>query len=211
MPYPGSKAVLKIGNKWITARTKKHLYNASQGPKLRAYIQRRHDLTDAQYNSVNWHTIGAVRRRSDLSKQRFTCKLMHGLLPVNHVRQHVTSISQCPGCPCGDETIAHLFKCPNSRMVSKRKEIIAALLKKGLWKLSRKILCTVAEIMEQYSEGEEIKPSTKHPDVLRAVHAQGELGSWEDFFRGYLVKEWKAAFHATHNSDADMQFDQFHK
>ena len=209
MPYPGSKAVLKIGNKWITARTKKHLYNASQGPKLRAYIQRRHDLTDAQYNSVNWHTIGAVRRRSDLSKQRFTCKLMHGLLPVNHVRQHVTSISQCPGCPCGDETIAHLFKCPNSRMVSKRDEIIAALRKKGLRKLSRKILCTVAEIMEQYSEGEEIKPTTKHPDVLRAVHAQGELGSWEDFFRGYLVKEWKAAFHATHNSDADMQFDQF--
>ena len=210
MPYAGSKAVLKIGDEWITSKMKRHLYSARQGPKLREYIKRRHNWNDTQYDSVNWHTIGVVRRRSDLGKQRFTCKLLHGLLPVNHVRRHITSVSQCPGCPCGDETIAHLFKCPNPKMVSKREEIIAALRKKGLRKMSRKILCTVADIIEQYAAGEEINPTTtQHPAVLDAIAAQGQLGSWEDFFRGYLVKEWKVALHRTHTCDADQQFDKF--
>ena len=134
---------------------------------------------------------------------------MHGLLPVNHVRQHETNIAQCPGCHCGDETIAHIFQCPNEQMIEKREEIVAALRKKGLRKLSRQILYTVAEMIEQYAAGVEVNPqATNHPAVVAALKAQKRLG-WEAFFRGYLVKEWLEAFRATHNTDAMQQFDQF--
>jgi len=54
-----------------------------------------------------------------------------------------------------------------------------------------------------------VPQSTRHPAVLAAVQSQGALGKWEDFFRGYLVKEWKVALHATHTNDADQQFDHF--
>ena len=68
----------------------------------------------------------------------------------------------------------------------------------------------MAEIIDQYAAGEDIHPTaTRHPAVLAAVQAQGALGNWEDFFRGYIVKEWKEAFHRTHTNDADQQFDQF--
>ena len=200
-----------ILNFWSVEHSVPTIANDHQvrGPIAREYIKQRHNWTDAQYDSVNWEIIGAVRKRSNIDLQRFTCKLMHGLLPVNHVRQHETNIAQCPGCHCGDETIAHIFQCPNEQMIEKREEIVAALRKKGLRKLSRKILHTVAEMIEQYAAGVEVNPqATNHPAVVAALKAQKKLG-WEAFFRGYLVKEWLEAFRATHNTDAMQQFDQF--
>ena len=208
MPYEGSKAVLRIGKKWITSQEHRYLYAARREPHIRKYIMERHNWNEEQYNSVHWRVIGAVRRRSNTNLQRFTGKLMHGILPVNHVRRHVIHTTQCPGCACPDETIAHIFQCSNPMMVSKREEIIAALRKKGLRKLSRKILHTIADFIQQYSEGGEMRPTTtNHPAILAAVKAQSELG-WDDFFRGYLVKDWLKALEATKNADAHQQFDQ---
>ena len=94
-------------------------------------------------------------------------------------------------------------------MIEKRDEIVAALRKKGLRRLSRQIFGTVADIVEQYAADKEISPqATKHPLVQKAVVAQSRLG-WEAFFRGYLVREWQEALRATHNGDASQQFDQF--
>ncbi len=42
MPYEGSRAVLRIGDKWITARGKAALYRARRGPIAREYIKQRH-------------------------------------------------------------------------------------------------------------------------------------------------------------------------
>ena len=211
MPYPGSKAVLRIGKTWVTAKPRGHVNRARRGPPLRQYIQRRHGWSDEQYDTVYWSTIGEVRRKSTLSQQRFTCKLMHGLFPVNHVRQHETQVSQCPCCiQCDDETVAHVFQCPHPDMAAKRAEIIAALRKKGLRKISRQILSTVAELIEQYAEGGEMRATTNHPSVQVALEAQRSLG-WDDFFRGYLVKEWLPALEQTHNGDAHQQFYQFQK
>ena len=211
MPYEGSKAVLRIGNKWITAKERKFVYKARREPIIRQYIRRRHEWTDEQYDKVYWRIIGEVRRKSTLGQQRFTCKLMHGLLPVNHVRQHETQIAQCPCCTqCEDETIAHVFQCPNPEMAAKRAEIIAALRKKGLRKISRQILFTVAELVQQFAIGGEMRTTTNHPTVQAAIEAQRDLG-WDDFFRGYLVKEWLPALEETHNGDAHQQFYQFQK
>ena len=43
MPYEGSRAVLRIGDKWITARGKATLYRALRGPIAREYIKQRHN------------------------------------------------------------------------------------------------------------------------------------------------------------------------
>jgi len=211
MPYEGSKAVLRIGNKWITAGMRSHVNKARREPILRKYIKRRHGWTDEQYDNVYWMTIGEVRRKSTLSQQRFTCKLMHGLLPVNHVKQHETQVSQCPNCrQCDDETIAHVFQCSHPDMAAKRAAIIAALRKKGLRKISRKILLRVANLVEQYANGGEIRTTSEDPRIQEALEAQRDLG-WDDFFRGYLVKEWYQALESTHHGDAHQQFYQLQK
>ena len=94
-------------------------------------------------------------------------------------------------------------------MREKRDEIVAALRKNGLRRLSRQILGTVADIVEQYAADNGISPqASKHPLVQKAVVAQSRLG-WEAFFRGYLVREWQEALRATHSGDASQQFDQF--
>jgi hypothetical protein len=50
MPYKGSKPVLRlrIGKEWVTAKEKRRLYNAKRGPKIWAYIKRRHKWSDEQ-------------------------------------------------------------------------------------------------------------------------------------------------------------------
>eukprot|EP00985_Skeletonema_marinoi_P004685 scaffold2027_cov148-Skeletonema_marinoi.AAC.14 len=52
MPNKGSKAVLRIGKEWVTAKERRHLYNAKRGPKIWAYIKRRRKWSDEQYDSV---------------------------------------------------------------------------------------------------------------------------------------------------------------
>jgi len=42
MPYEGSKAVLRIGQTWITANEKRHLKAARQEPIIEKYIKKRH-------------------------------------------------------------------------------------------------------------------------------------------------------------------------
>ena len=208
MPYAGSKAVLRIGNKWITSKEKIHLMRASRGPSLKDHIKRRRNWTDAQYDSVFWTKIGEVRRRLGIDQQRFTTKVMHDLLAVGHVRRHVTKVSQCPGCSWTDETFAHLLKCPNRDMQSKRDEIIAALRKKGLRKLPRQVLATIADIVHQYSIGDEVWPRITHPALSYAVGAQAKLG-WENFFRGYLVKAWVVALRETSRAPDVNPYQQF--
>eukprot|EP00984_Skeletonema_dohrnii_P034148 scaffold33422_cov67-Skeletonema_dohrnii-CCMP3373.AAC.2 len=80
MPYKGSKAVLRIGKEWVTAKEKRHLYNAKRGPNIWTYIKRRHKWSDEQYDSVNWDTIGKVRRRVNISEQRFHVQTNDGVL-----------------------------------------------------------------------------------------------------------------------------------
>ena len=210
MPYQGSKAVLRIGEKWITARENRHLYAAKRRPKIREYIKRRRKWTDEQYDSVFWPKIGAVRRRIGFDQQRFTCKLMHGLLPVGHNRRHITGVAQCPGCPCADETIAHIFQCPNKEVVATRKEIIDDLRRKRIRKIPREVREAIADILQQYSTGERVNPRAFHPALRTAIRSQQSLG-WENFFRGYLVKDWVYALSATsHSKDIDgyQHFDQ---
>ena len=210
LPYAGSKAVLRIGNKWITSKEQRHLQKARRGPPLRDRIKSRRNWTDEQYDSVFWTKIEEVRRRLGVDQQRFTTKVMHDLLPVGHVRRHVTKISQCPGCSCADETFVHLLKCPNRDMQTKRDEIIAALRKKGLRKLPRKVSVAIAEIMHQYSQGDEVWPRITHPALAFALRAQEQLG-WDNFFRGYLVKAWVVALRETSQVAGVDPYQQFNQ
>lgn len=45
-------------------------------------------------------------------------------------RQHITEIKQCHGCTHTDETVEHVFQCPNPLMKKHRTEIVTDLQKK---------------------------------------------------------------------------------
>ena len=115
MPYEGSKAVLKIGRRWVTKDYKREIYRARRTKYIRQYCKERYGWTDDTFDKVHWDSIGSVRSQLSLSGKRQTMKLMHGWLPVMHKRQFITGINQCPGCRCEDETLVMYFSAPTWR------------------------------------------------------------------------------------------------
>lgn len=82
---------------------------------------------DETFDLVNWDSIGTVRRQLTDTKKMQTSKIMHGWLPIMHMRHFVTVISQCPGCGCTDETMEHLFQCPHEKMQQTRRDALAKM------------------------------------------------------------------------------------
>ena len=60
LPYPGSKALLRICDKWITSRYKDAIYRARRTHKMRTYCNNRHKWREGQFDLVHWEAIGAV-------------------------------------------------------------------------------------------------------------------------------------------------------
>jgi hypothetical protein len=153
LPYPGSKAMLKIGKHWVTSKYKERLYHARHSDPAMIYCMEKYGWDEQTFNSVYWHSIGKVRRKLTGNKYRQTCKIMHDWLPTKHMRSRVAGPSQCPGCPKTKETIDHMLRCPHHLMQSKREEIIRDLRKKGLKnKIPRRIIHAFLDVIDQANQ-----------------------------------------------------------
>jgi ribonuclease HI len=130
-PYDGSRAMLKIGKTWITSHYKKAIYDAHRTPAMTAYMINKYSWTTDTIKTVNWASINSVRRTLSDTKRMQTCKIMHGWLPLGHMRHHITGINQCPGCTSTNETIDHMLKCPHLTITEKREVVLSQMLVKG--------------------------------------------------------------------------------
>jgi hypothetical protein len=108
LPYEGSRALLNIDGKWMTAHQNRYIVMAKWGQKMKEYCCHRFRWDDQQFDSVLWSIVRSVRKNITATEQMKTSKIMHGWLPVNHMRGHVTGITQCPCCPHPDETMEHV-------------------------------------------------------------------------------------------------------
>ena len=124
LPYTGSKAMLRLGNRWITSNYKGAIHRARRTKAVRDYCNDRHKWKEGTFEMVSWESIGTVRGNMGNTKKMQTCKIMHGWLPIMHMRQWITGVSQCPGCSCQDETMEHLFRCPHPTMKTTRAEAV---------------------------------------------------------------------------------------
>ena len=144
---------------------------------MRTYCNNRHKWTRVQFDLVHWEAIWTVRRKLPDTKKMQTSKIMHGWLPVGHMRQHITGISQCPGCPCGDETIRHVFQCPNERMNATRKKVLATMLKEGIkQKIKRPVMEAICHLI--HSESKEVTNLMRDhhsPAIKEAIEQQMKL------------------------------------
>ena len=187
-PYPGSKALLRIGETWITSHVSKHIAHASHSNLLREYCLKKYDWSTTTFDSIYWEGIGRARRRGTQTQLMHTSKLMHGWLPVNHVVGRYTGITQCPGCSTKDETIDHMFHCPHPQMVTARTESLSALrrflIRAGT---SRPFSDPFVDLFQSYLEDR--VPHTPNYLAQEAYQAQLAIGH-NLTLRGYLATEW---------------------
>jgi hypothetical protein len=128
LPYPGSKAMLRIGGTFITSRYDYQIHMAARTASMQTYCLKRHKWSQEAFDSIYWDVVDKVRCTiHSITKLGRSCKLMHNWLPVMHNLGKWTGVSQCPGCECADETLHHLFQCPHKLMVETRKTQLVEL------------------------------------------------------------------------------------
>jgi hypothetical protein len=117
-PYPGRKAMLRIGDTWITSKYDYHIHLAARTPMLKAYCLDRHGWTPEVFESIHWDCIGTVRSavKCITKTDARVSKLMHGWLPIMHILGKFKETLQCPGCEWNDETFVHLYQCTHKLM-----------------------------------------------------------------------------------------------
>ena len=191
-PLPGSKALLRIGDVWITSHTQQHILWSHRAHILRSYCRTKYGWDEAQFESIDWQVIKTVRKRCPHTKRTQTSKIMHDWLPVMHMLSHMTSNSQCPGCPCPDETLDHLFHCPHLAMATTRNKIIATFRKKGLKRhIPRVVIDAISTMMTDYFD-QIHSPLPTFPSLRLTLLSQRAIGT-NMFLRGFLVKGWTTA------------------
>ena len=191
-PYPGSKALLQLGDKWITSHQQRHLLLAHHRHKFLTYCMEKYDWEYETFQLIDWDAVRSVRRRLTQTQRMQTAKLMHDWAPVMHMLAHETGNSQCPGCPHPDETLDHLFRCTNPRQVEQRRTLLLSLRKAGLAKgWPRAILEALLQLLQDFVDGEQ--PSLpSHPQIRVAVESQIRIGI-HLIPRGFLSTEWTSA------------------
>jgi hypothetical protein len=131
-PYPGSKAMLWIGETWITSKLDFHVLRARWTLQVIDYCTTKYGWDHSTFNDIAWRPIGAARRRCTPTQLMQTSKIMHNWLPIKHMLSHSQGSPVCPLCTHADETLDHIFRCPHPVLAAKREILLEELRKKGL-------------------------------------------------------------------------------
>ena len=193
LPYEGSRALLNIDGKWMTSHQSRYITMVKWGQKTKAYCCHRFQWDDQQFNSVLWNIVRSVRvNLLTATKQMKTSKIMHGWLPVNHMQGHATGITQCPCCPHPDETMEHMFKCTNPRLLAKKEELINDIRKKGMAKgIPRAIMEAICRCLYDFTHSNQ-PTIPENPTIAAAVESQIAIGL-RLLPRGILSRKWLTA------------------
>lgn len=192
-PYPGLRALLKLGDKWITSHQQRHLLLAHHRHKLLTYCMEKYDWDYETFLQVDWDAVRSVCRKLTQTQWMQTAKLMHGWVPVIHMLAHETGNSQCPGCPHPEETLDHLFRCPNPRQVEEWQTLLLHLRKAGLTKgWPSVILEALLRLLQDFVTGDQ-PTLTSNPQIRAAVESHIISIGIHLIPCGFLSKAWALA------------------
>ena len=188
LPYAGSKALLNIATLWITSQQRSYVCKGKWGQALVEYCRQRYGWDQDTFDAVCWKVIKTVRSHCcTTTQQRQTSKIMHGWLPVGHMHGHATGNTQCPGCPCPDETMDHLFRCQHVKLNEKKDDLITSVRTKGIsGGIPRVIMAAICQLLYDLIHGN-TSAIPDHPSFLakKAVRSQMAIGI-RLFPRGFI-------------------------
>jgi hypothetical protein len=192
-PYPGSKAMLIINNKWITTSYHEQIHEAVVHERHKQYFLGRHPhLQSPDYYSINFRGIGIARKRQKHTHTARITKYMNGWLNVGHQKDKMGQDGQCPCCGAQDETQLHLFHCQNADMRRTRTLALTTmtehLISKGL---PSKVLQPFVALIRSFVSNTTNPPSIadRFPHMETTIRQQEQIGP-EATLRGYLCKGW---------------------
>jgi ribonuclease HI len=193
-PLPGYRAILKLGESWVTTHFRKCVEFANTAPEMVDYIVRRLDISLDTFHTINWNAIGKVRRPHGINRIVRTSKMMYGWMPVGHNWQKCKLESdKCPCCGCPDETFEHLLGCKNDKMVHARKEAYTTIQNEcDSLNLPAYFTSTLLSMIKVTLEGADPPAVAEQDPLSKAIEAQATIGHYHMVI-GFMAKAWTDA------------------
>ena len=197
-PLPGYRAMLKLGDNWITTHFRECVNFANTSPAMIEYVLRRLNIDLETFHTINWTSIGRVRATHRIHRIVRTSKMMFRWMAVGHnwTKCNLPS-DKCPCCGANDETFEHLLRCPHEDLVSVRKEAYKTIrdeckLKEVPPYFVTTLLATIKMVLEGGNE-----PTIESSEALKsALEAQKKIGLY-NMVVGFMANEWTTALEAS--------------
>lgn len=207
-PFPGSRALLKLKDVWITSKQEAHIHTAHWEAALELYCRTKYGWATATFHDIDWHSIGLARGRCTATQLMQTSKIMHDWLPVMHMYGHVMGLQQCPACTHTDETLDHLFHCTHPKLKRVRSASLKKTLEKGReLKIPRLVMEAFCGLLRAYFDGTEYTPQLGNRHIRDAANAQKDIGL-RFLPRGFLTTKWRTALEALHCDHATTKLSK---
>ena len=207
-PLPGAKCMVKIQGTWISSRIDKAIQLIPAAEAQKKYIREKLGISEDAVKDIDTETIAAARAGHLWNRTARITKMMNKWLPVGHNwRHHGADNDKCPGCGTPDETFAHLFQCPNTKLRVVCQEAMEHISKAGAsLKIPVSIMWLLLRILKHECKLEE---NTPPPDRnLRDIwEAQKEIG-FQNFITGWISRSWQRGLRYYESKDPGGQAAQ---
>ena len=192
-PYPGAKAMLIIDGQWITTKYEEQITEACTSKQHCEYACKKFNWTTHQYHTVLWDTIGRTRKRYKMTENIRIMKLMYEWTPLGRKNYDFHHEPNCPCCGFEIETIAHMYQCPNARMLKARQTALETMSKYLTHRKLPYIIRTCAlDLVREYCGFITTPPTYESTDAIAIWNAQKTFAP-DLFLWGFLVTEWRTA------------------
>jgi hypothetical protein len=200
--------MLRINNKWITSHYKEELYTARRTKPMEEYLKVKYDWNEQTLNNIYWPSTKTVRLQFSHTKRMQTCKIMHGWLPLAHMRHHITGTNQCPGCKCNDKTINHFCQCPHPSITEKMTDISKQMRAKGTkLNIPKDVLHAITQTLTAYTRSTQSINHNYNTAIKTAIKYQQKIGI-DMMASGFLSKQWLHTIHPSRNPTQTMNKPQ---
>jgi hypothetical protein len=192
---PACAATLFYDRRPLVAKIHQTIRRQLYSRALRSTICKQESWTEAQFQTVDWPALEVAFTRVWSCKRISYSKLTNKLLNTNaQNKKFYGKPSFCPCCLHSEETIMHVFTCPECTVTTFRDQ-----QQEVLW-ANLRLIDTPSSLLTAIQQGiksQEVLPSVQskdHPPLVLEAYSHQETLGWEAFLRGRISSKWQLAY-----------------
>jgi hypothetical protein len=194
---PACAATLFCDGRPLVPRIHQTIRRQLYSSALRSTICKQERWTEAQFQTVDWPALEVAFTRAWSCKRISYSKLTNKLLNTNAQNKKFYGKPHfCPCCLHSEETIMHVFTCPERTVATfcnQQQEVLWANLR--LIDTPTSLLTAIQQGVKSQEVLSAVQ-SQDHPPLVLAAYSHQETLGWEAFLHGRLSSKWQLAYAA---------------
>ena len=181
----------------VTHKFRQTIRFADSAPALRQYIIKRNKWNPEVFDKmIDWETHSQAISRNN-PKRVHLIKLVHDILPTNHIAHHYIPerLPKCPSCACEKENRDHIYQCPHRDRSTWRRKTLIAIRKVCETLQTDPVLTDILSDGLKACFNSFLIQNNYSSSYDKLVDEQNTIG-WRQLFNRRPTKEWTTLLHS---------------